>query len=121
MAALVVSASTASAQVVEIVQTFFVPITEEQCYSAMRAISVGSYVELAPTNVMFSAWGLVPSETNTVIFFDQWEDGYEGNITSPTQATTEVWGDGNAGNGIPPGFAQDYVNAGDYISLTNTM
>ncbi len=121
LAALVVSASTASAQVVEIVQTFFVPITEEQCYSAMRAISVGSYVELAPTNVMFSAWGLVPSETNTVIFFDQWEDGYEGNITSPTQATTEVWGDGNAGNGIPPGFAQDYVNAGDYISLTNTM
>jgi uncharacterized repeat protein (TIGR01451 family) len=109
------------AQDVAIVQTFYVPITEEQSYSAMRAISVGSPVTLPATNVMFSAWGIVPSDDSTIIYFDHWEDGYEADIFTPTQATTQVWGNNDPASGIPPGFATDIINAGDYISLTNTM
>ncbi len=111
----------AAAVDVQIVQTFFIPITEEQAYTAMQGISVGSFGPLGPTCQMFSAWGIVPSETNTLIYFDQWEDGYEDVLTSPTQSTTQVWGDGNTNNGIPPTFVVDYVNAGDYVSLTNSM
>lgn len=109
------------AQQIQVLQTYYVPITEEQCYSAMRAISVGSPVELPSTNVMFSAWGIVASESNTVVVYDHWEDGYEADISNPTQATTQIWGDGNSTNGIPPGYASDFLNAGGYISLTNTM
>ena len=41
-----------------------------------------------------------------VMTYDQWEDGYESNIGSPTQSTTRVFGDGDTANG----------NAGTYCA-----
>jgi uncharacterized repeat protein (TIGR01451 family) len=57
----------------------------------------------------------------TIVYYDHWEDGLERNLTSPTQASTRVWGDNNPSNGIPPGFADDVLNAGDIIVLRNTV
>lgn len=51
------------------------------------------------------------SENNTVIYFGQWEDGYEAILGSPTQSTTQIWGDNNLANGIAPGHATDVLDA----------
>src|SRR5439155_27041070 len=66
---------------------------------------------------------VVVAANGTVVYFDQWEDGYEIDLSHPTQATTQIWGDGNDTNGIPPGFAHDPAGlaAGTVISLRNTV
>lgn len=58
---------------------------------------------------------------NMKIVWDQWEDGYEVNPLSPTQSTTQVWGDGNPYNGIAPGYPDDIIPAGGSIVLDNTI
>ena len=55
------------------------------------------------------------------IVWDHWEDGYELNPLNPTQASTQIWGDGNPYNGIVPGYASDVIPAGGSIVLDNTM
>lgn len=87
------------AQQVDIVQTFFVPVPEDQGVRRDEGDRRDEPGALPATNTMFSAWGIVPSESNTVIYFDHWEDGYENDIYHPTQATTQVWGDDNTTNG----------------------
>ncbi|MCL4297157.1 MAG: hypothetical protein KJ077_15580 [Anaerolineae bacterium] len=62
----------------------------------------------------------------SIIFYDHWEDGLEANLTQPTQSSTEIWGDDNPANGIPPGFTRDLLaNAAfpndDVIILRNNV
>jgi uncharacterized repeat protein (TIGR01451 family) len=57
----------------------------------------------------------------SIVYYDHWEDGLEPNITQPIQPTTQVWGDDNLANGIPPGFSSDVLNAGDVIAVQNTV
>ena len=101
-----------------VVQTFFMPFDEEEVNVALNTIdnfggAVGSTIR--------STISIVGGITNTVIFWDHWEDGYEENILAPTQTTTQVWGDNNPANGIPPAFGVDRVNEGDIISLINDI
>jgi uncharacterized repeat protein (TIGR01451 family) len=101
-----------------VVQTFFMPFDEEEVNVALNTIdnfggAIGSTIR--------STISIVGGITNTVIFWDHWEDGYEENILAPTQATTQVWGDNNPANGIPPAFGVDRVNEGDIISLINDI
>ena len=58
-----------------------------------------------------------------MIYYDQWEDGYETDLSNPTQPTTQIWGDGNDAHGIPPGFAHNPLGlpAGTVITLTNNV
>ncbi|MBU1692987.1 MAG: DUF11 domain-containing protein, partial [Verrucomicrobia bacterium] len=72
-------------------------------------------------NEMRTVLSMIAGMDGTVIYYDHWEDGYEADITSPTQATTQIWGDGDSGTGIPPGFTQDVVNAGTLINLEATI
>jgi uncharacterized repeat protein (TIGR01451 family) len=58
---------------------------------------------------------------DTVVYYDHWEDGLEDNITFPTQASTEVWGDGDPSNGTPPGVGGDTLSSGDVIILRSTV
>lgn len=109
-------ASLASAQTV--VQTFFMPFDEEEVNVALNTIddfggSIGTTIR--------STISIVGGITNTVIYWDHWEDGYEDNILFPTQSTTQVWGDNNPLNGIPPAFGNDRVNEGSIISLINDI
>lgn len=60
----------------------------------------------------------------TIIYYDHWEgagpdQGLETVLTSPRQPSTQVWGDDNPANGLPPGFSTDLLNAGDVIVLQN--
>ena len=59
--------------------------------------------------------------SGAVVFYDQWEDGLEPNLTAPVQATSQVWGDGDPANGIPPGFSADVLNSGAVIILRNIV
>lgn len=58
---------------------------------------------------------------NTIIYYDQWEDGYEDDLTVPAQTSTQVWGDGNPANGAPPGIPGDILNADAVIILDNPI
>jgi protocatechuate 3,4-dioxygenase beta subunit len=58
---------------------------------------------------------------STVLTYDEWEDGYEANITTPVQATTKIWGDGNLTNGVAPGYPTDRLPAGASIVLDNSF
>jgi len=72
---------------------------------------------------MVAIFSIVVSVPGTVVVYDQWEDGYEGNINSPTNANTQIWGDGNDVNGICPGFSSDpaSIPAGTVLSLRNNV
>jgi uncharacterized repeat protein (TIGR01451 family) len=59
-----------------------------------------------------------------VIYYDHWEDELEENLTSPVQASTLVWGDGDLTNGIAPtrrSNPDDILLAGDVIPLRNRV
>ncbi|MFN8454878.1 MAG: hypothetical protein U0401_09460 [Anaerolineae bacterium] len=56
-----------------------------------------------------------------VIYYDQWEDGLERDITRPTQFSTQIWGDNDPSNGIPPGFASDVLDDQTVILLRNII
>lgn len=96
-------------------QFFYVPMPEGNIRTSLLQIypSTGATIN--------SVVSIVPAASSTVIYYDHWEDGYEADIANPVQATTQVWGDNNPANGIPPGFATDDVDAGDVIALENTM
>src|SRR5712672_2434539 len=100
-----------------LVQEFYLPMPEAQIYQANSVIIAGT------SSTIFSTFSIVVTGNGTVIYYDQWEDGYEIDLGNPTQATTQIWGDGNDANGIPPGFAHDPVGlpAGTVITLRNLV
>jgi uncharacterized repeat protein (TIGR01451 family) len=110
-------ASGASAQAP--VQTFYVPLPEQDILTALRVLQPA----LADTTIRTTI-GITAAGNNTIIFYDHWEDGYEADISNPVQATSEVWGDSNLANGAPPGCVAvgcDVVNAGDVFILQNDV
>jgi len=100
-----------------LVQDFYLPMPEQQIYQANSAIISGT------GSTISSTFSIVVTGDGTVIYYDQWEDGYETDLSNPTQPTTQIWGDGNDANGIPPGFAHDPngLPAGTVITLTNNV
>ena len=98
------------------VQTYFVPFSEYQIWLTCTNVSDTT----VGTNIV-NVVSIAPGSSNTIVYYDHFEDGYEADLSNPTQATTRVWGDGNTTNGIPPGFGTDVVNAGSIIVLTSTV
>ncbi len=110
-------ASLASAQAP--IQTFYVPLPEQDILTALRVLAP----TLADTNIRTTI-GITAAGDNTLLYYDHWEDGYETDISSPTQPTSQVWGDSNVANGAPPGCAVngcDTVDAGDVFILQNDV
>ena len=107
------------------VQHFYVPLPEDQVLHALRAIYPGNDVCTAfgpnvanPINTYISISAL---SDNTIIYYDHWEDGFEVDVSRPQQATTQIWGDGNANNGAPPGIPSDIIMADTVIVLDNPV
>jgi len=117
LAAISISLTTTTARAVNLVQEFYLPMPEQQIYQANSAIIAGT------SSTSFSTFSIVVTGDGTTIYYDQWEDGYEPNLGSPVQSTTQVWGDGNDANGIAPGFAHDPLGlpSGTVITLTNNV
>ncbi len=101
------------------IQTFYVPLPEEDILTAFRVLNAG-----LPDQSIRTTIGITAAGNGTLIYYDHWEDGYEVDIANPVQGTSEVWGDSNLGNGAPPGCAAvacDVVNAGDVFILQNDV
>ncbi len=107
------SSSHTATSVLQTVQTYYIPVPEDQALQMMQTIN-GTAV--SPTSVYVS---ISVNADGTVIYYDHWEDDFETAVNNPTQTTTEVWGDNNTANGTPPGYSTDYLNAGDIIILNN--
>jgi len=115
---LAAAAVSSSFGAIPVVQEWYVPQPEDQ----IRA----DYLVLAPnTNTTAdSVIAVTVAIAGTKIVYDQWEDGYEVDISNPTQAaTTQIWGDGNDANGKPPGYTNDPASfaAGALILMRNNV
>lgn len=99
------------------VHEFYLPMPEDQIRSTFTALETGVGTSID------SVFSIVLTGAGTVLHYDQWEDGYEIDINSPTQATTQIWGDGNNANGKPPGYASDPLAfpAGTVLTLRNIV
>lgn len=104
------------------VQIFFVPLPEDQVRTSFLQIYNGTGA------TMHGVIGLSVTANNTLIYYDQWENGYDTDIANPTNlysasnpGGTQIWGDGNPANGVPPGIASDLLNAGAVIVLENDI
>lgn len=101
-------------------QVYYIPYPEQDARLALIA-STGSTWLPIPSNNIRTIISIKLPYPNMTLVWDHWEDGYEVNPNNPTQGTTQVWGDGNPYNGIPPGYAEDILPAGAAIVLDNTM
>ena len=98
------------------VQTYFVPLPEDPLFASFDTIN--------PPEVSGSINTLIAiavAADGTIIYYDHWEDGYEIDVTNPTQSTTQIWGDGNPSNGAPPQIPGDVLRGGDAIILENQV
>jgi len=101
------------------VHEFYLPLPEAQVLQTFRTFDGYNRVK-APLE---SVTSIIVTGPDTIIHYDHWEDGYEADINNPTQPTTQIWGDGNDANGIPPGYAFDPLGLpmGSVISLRNDV
>ncbi len=102
------------------VQFFYVPFPEDQLLPALAAIDAGNS-SADPVSPMTTYVSMTAIANGTIVYYDHWEDGYEPDIASPVQTSTQVWGDGNTANGAPPGIPSDLINAGTVIVLNNAV
>jgi uncharacterized repeat protein (TIGR01451 family) len=109
----------ASAHAVYMVHEFYLPLPEAQVLQSFRSVDGMNRVR-APLE---SVTSIVVTGPDTIIHYDHWEDGYETDINNPVQPTTQIWGDGDDSNGIPPGYASDPMGLpmGAVIPLRNDV
>ncbi len=116
-AACLLAAAVPSAPAQSVVQSYYVPVPEQQVRQAFLVLAgnTGTTID--------SVVSMVMGVNGTRVVYDHWEDGYEIDLDHPAQASTQVWGDGIDANGKPPGFASDpaALNAGDVIALRNLV
>ncbi|HAB19118.1 MAG TPA: hypothetical protein DCE44_22095, partial [Verrucomicrobiales bacterium] len=124
---MVAGAITASAANPAPSQLFYLPFPEDQLLQMLQAVESGG-PSTAPTNPMQTYVSLAASANNTIIYYDQWENGYDADIANPANlysagnpGGTQIWGDGNTANGAPPGVPSDLINAGTVIVLNNAI
>jgi hypothetical protein len=104
-------------------QTFFLSMPEDQVRTAFVAIDTGNGTI---ANTMVSITSIAVTVNGTIIYYDQWEDGYEANSTTPVQASTFIFGDGNTANGNACTYAAtlcsgDVLTAGAVLVLRNDV
>jgi IgGFc binding protein len=78
------------------------------------------------SNVIVTLLSVTVSTDKTVIWYDEWEDGYEENVAFGIGRSTKVWGDGNAANGCAPTIlnctnSMDRLYAGDSFVIQNDV
>ncbi len=110
--------STTMTRAVNLVEEFYLPLPEAQVLQACKSITPA----VSDTNFAAITSILVTGD-GTQIYYDQWEDGYETNLSLPTQPTTQIWGDGSDANGIAPGFVHDPAGlpTGTVLILSNSV
>ena len=110
-------AMTGTARSATLVHEFYLPMPEAQLRQSLVTL------ETNISTTLDSVFSVVVTGPGTRVYYDHWEDGYEVNLASPAQATTQVWGDGNNANGIAPGFVNDPpgLPVGTVLALRNLV
>lgn len=120
-------ASTALAANPTPVQLFYVPFPEGQLLQGLQAIESGGSGN-TPTSPITTYVSIAAVANGTIVYYDQWENGYDADIANPANlysggnpGGTQIWGDGNAANGAAPGVPGDLIDAGTVIVLSNDV
>jgi len=114
---------------------FYMPLPEEDALDAFESIFPGPNVNTGtetcpnatgPGNPISTYSSITILRSNTLIYYDHYEDGYETAPNASAQATTGVWGDGDLSNGWAPGNnclvdSCDVLEAGTIIVLNNQI
>jgi uncharacterized repeat protein (TIGR01451 family) len=101
----------------QIVQQFYVPFPETDFRASLQNIATNITVSTQTLTIV----SIVIGATNTAVVYDHWEDGYENDLSHPTQPNTQIWGDGILTNGVAPGYTNDILPLGAVITLTNLV
>ena len=102
------------------VQTYFVPLPEQDLFDLFTDIAVGLPNGTVSGNVN-TVISIAIAADDTIIYYDNWEDGFEAHAKERTQTTTQIWGDGDLTNGIAPGTMNDRLLGGMAIVLENPV
>jgi len=103
-----------------ITSTFYVPLFEDNAHAALFSVNGDAGTQLSSTT------SITVAAPNTIIYYDQWENGYEATASAPVQGNTLVFGDGNTANGnaatycVPTGCAGDIMPVGAVLRLNNS-
>jgi uncharacterized repeat protein (TIGR01451 family) len=109
------------------VQVFYVPAPEDQVFAALSGIFPGKATCELPdivtdvTEPIINYISISVIAEGTIVYYDHWEDGFEIDISAPTQATTQIWGDGNPANGAPPNIPGDLLGPNAVIVLRSNV
>lgn len=110
---LLLAAPSARAQ---IVSEFYVPIPENEALESLDDVNSG-------TDDPVQTYISMTLPNDCVVTYDHWEDGYESDLVVPGQGSTQVWGNGIDGDGVPPGFGSDPspLPGGTVLVLSNAI
>jgi len=103
-----------------IISTFYVPLFEDNARAALFGVNGGTGTALSSTT------SITVGATGAIIYYDNWEDGYEATPNVKVQASTLVFGDGNTANGNAADYcvlaacAGDNLSAGAVLRLNNS-
>ncbi len=111
-------------------QTYVLPAPENDILSFLQTVRGFNTGIPQAEDPVETYTAIAVAHDGTIIYYDEWEDGYEADITNPTQTfgdatagpapittSTQIWGDGDPANGYPPGYPADELNTGDVIVL----
>jgi len=115
------------------IQVFYLSMPEDEVFASFKKIS-----SAAPSAPMHSVTGISVTTTNTQIYYDQWENGYEADLANPVNVYsslnlggTQIWGNHLAADGCPPNVdgrtalvcsdANDVLSLGNVIVLENDV
>ncbi|MCP3871293.1 MAG: tandem-95 repeat protein, partial [Gammaproteobacteria bacterium] len=97
-------------------KTYYMPYPEDETLLGEALFQAsGNYTGYG--SVMRNVTSIKSPYPNVQLIYDEWEDGYEDDITNPLQSTTQIWGDGDLSNGVVPGYPTDFLPAGASIVL----
>lgn len=98
--------------------TFFIPYETDQL-DEQFTIDRSDGLNVTGIEIIIS---IAIHRSDSIIYYDQWEDGLEPILSQPGQFTTQVWGDNDSSNGTPPGLeGRDVLQADDVIILRNVV
>jgi uncharacterized repeat protein (TIGR01451 family) len=107
------------------VQQYYLPYKEADIWSSVQKIyprpTCADLGAFNPTLPIRSYNVITVKTAGTIIIYDHHEDGFELNPGTPTSFTTEIWGDGNISNGMPPGYTTDMFVNGSTIILSSEV
>ena len=118
------------------VQTYYMTLPEDDALTILDAINTAAITPI------INYASIAVGSSGTIVYYDQWEDGYVSDYTTMTAAEVysdptnlagvQVWGNGNCADGYPPNksgvnapgtctAAWDTLVAGDVIILNDSV